>query len=178
MRYEESKMNCKLEILDAEKSYGNQTVLKKFNLYVKEGEFVTLLGPSGSGKTTLLKLITGYEKMDKGSIFLNGINIEEKEPYQRDIGMVFQNYALFPHMSVLDNLAYPLQRRKVNKNEVREKVNEMLKIIQLESHSSKRPHQLSGGQQQRVALARAIIFNPSILLLDEPLGALDKNLRK
>src|SRR5699024_1358758 len=123
-----------------------------------------LLGPSGSGKTTLLRLVTGFEKMDKGSIYLNGVDIEEKKPYQRDIGMVFQNYALFPHMNVYDNLAYPLLRRKVKKDEVKKRVDEILEIVRLKDHVNKRPHQLSGGQQQRVALARAIIFNPPLLL--------------
>lgn len=171
-------MDYKLKIVNAEKSYGDQKVLNNFNLYVNDGEFLTLLGPSGSGKTTLLKIITGFERLDHGEIYLDGKNIQEKAPHQRDIGMVFQNYALFPHMTVYENLAFPLLRRKVNKIEIKRRVNHLLNIVQMEEHQNKRPHQLSGGQQQRVALARAIIFNPSILLLDEPLAALDKNLRK
>src|SRR5699024_1059114 len=148
------------------------------NLTVKQGEFFTILGPSGSGKTTLLKMIAGFEKVSSGTIKLNNESIATKKPYERNIGMVFQNYALFPHMTVADNVAYPLRRRKMKKTEVEKKVKEVLEMVQLEDYYKHYPNQLSGGQQQRVALARAIVFSPPLLLLDEPLGALDKKLRQ
>ncbi|RNB90672.1 ABC transporter ATP-binding protein [Brevibacillus fluminis] len=167
-----------LAITDATKWYKKFKAVDKINLEVKKGEFLTILGPSGSGKTSLLKLIAGFEEVSAGSIYLNHQDITGKKPYERDIGMLFQNYALFPHMTIADNIAYPLRLRKVNKQEIRERVQKILDLVHLSEYGNRFPAQLSGGQQQRVALARAIVFNPPLLLLDEPLGALDKNLRE
>ncbi|AJY73800.1 ABC transporter ATP-binding protein [Paenibacillus beijingensis] len=167
-----------LAIKDVMKSYKKVKAVDNVNLEVKKGEFLTILGPSGSGKTTLLKLIAGFEEATEGSITLNRRNITNKKPYERNIGMLFQNYALFPHMTVVENIAYPLHIRNMEKKEIREKVKNMLDLVRLSEYGDRYPNKLSGGQQQRVALARAIVFNPPLLLLDEPLGALDKNLRE
>lgn len=167
-----------MQIVDVEKYYKKFLALKGVSLSVQEGEFLTILGPSGSGKTTLLKLIAGFETLSKGAIYLSGENISKKKVYERNIGMVFQNYALFPNMTVYENISYPLRIRKYSKKEIEIQVDRVLKIIQLDDLKSRYPNQLSGGQQQRVALARAIVFNPPLLLLDEPLSALDKNLRE
>lgn len=166
-----------LSIKDVSKDYGAVKAVNKINLEVHRGKFLTILGPSGSGKTTLLEMIAGFEAPTGGDIFLNEQNITHKKPYQRDIGMLFQNYALFPHMTVSQNIAYPLKLRKVNKKVIQQEVQKNLELVQLTEYADRYPRQLSGGQQQRVALARAIIFNPPLLLLDEPLSALDKNLR-
>lgn len=171
-------MTAHLEIISAQKSYKNFKAVDNVNLSINKGEFVTILGPSGSGKTTLLKLIAGFELLNNGSILLDGQEITKKKAYDRNIGMVFQNYALFPHMTIFDNIAYPLRLRKVPKSSIKEQVYKALQMVRLEDFDSRYPNQLSGGQQQRVALARAIVFNPPLLLLDEPLGALDKNLRQ
>jgi putative spermidine/putrescine transport system ATP-binding protein len=170
-------MTAHLEIRSAQKFYKKYTAVDSVHLSINKGEFVTILGPSGSGKTTLLKLIAGFEELNSGAIFLDGQDITNKKAYDLNIGMVFQNYALFPHMTIYDNIAYPLRLRKIPKSEVKEQVNKVLHTVRLEDFASRYPSQLSGGQQQRVALARAIVFNPPLLLLDEPLGALDKNLR-
>ncbi|MDR3069459.1 MAG: ABC transporter ATP-binding protein [Propionibacteriaceae bacterium] len=146
-------------------------------LRIEPGEFMTLLGPSGSGKTTTLNLIAGFEVLTKGQVLLNGQDVGALPPHKRNLGMLFQNYALFPHMSVYDNVAYPLRERKTAKDEIQRRVGEVLELVQLVGRDKHLPKQLSGGQQQRVALARAIVFNPKVLLLDEPLGALDRNLR-
>ncbi|MFJ8235609.1 ABC transporter ATP-binding protein [Ureibacillus sp. NPDC094379] len=167
-----------LSIINAVKYYKNFKAVDNVSLTLNQGEFLTILGPSGSGKTSLLKLIAGFESLSSGSIILNNEDISMKKPYERQIGMLFQNYALFPHMTVFDNIAYPLRLRKMPKDEIKEKVEQMLSLVHLEAFGSRYPEQLSGGQQQRVALARAIVFNPPLLLLDEPLGALDKQLRK
>ncbi|WP_284037037.1 ABC transporter ATP-binding protein [Neobacillus sp. 114] len=167
-----------LSIVNATKYYKKFKAVDDVNLTVNQGEFLTILGPSGSGKTSLLKLIAGFEQLSNGSIVLNDVDISKKKPYEREIGMLFQNYALFPHMTVFDNIAYPLRLRKFPKEVIKQKVETILKLIHLEQFGSRYPEQLSGGQQQRVALARAIVFNPPLLLLDEPLGALDKQLRK
>ena len=167
-----------LSVSNATKYYKKFKAVDNVNLTVNKGEFLTILGPSGSGKTSLLKLIAGFEELSDGSILLNNLDITKKKPYEREIGMLFQNYALFPHMTVSDNIAYPLRLRKFPKEEIIERVQNILKLVHLEEYGSRYPEQLSGGQQQRVALARAIVFNPPLLLLDEPLGALDKNLRK
>ena len=167
-----------LSVANVTKYYKKFKAIDGVNLTVNKGEFLTILGPSGSGKTTLLKLIAGFEKLSEGSILLNNQDITKKKPYERAIGMLFQNYALFPHMTVSDNIAYPLRIRKFPKDEIKERVRNVMKLVHLEEYGSRYPEQLSGGQQQRVALARAIIFNPPLLLLDEPHGALDKNLRK
>ncbi|MBT4489099.1 MAG: ABC transporter ATP-binding protein, partial [Rhodospirillaceae bacterium] len=161
-----------------QKSYDGETlVVKDFNLEVARGEFVTMLGPSGSGKTTCLMMLAGFEPATHGEIYLDGVPINKVPPHKRGIGMVFQNYALFPHMTVAENLAFPLQVRGMGKSETSEKVNGALDMVRLGGFGDRRPAQLSGGQQQRVAVARALVFRPQLVLMDEPLGALDKNLR-
>ena len=162
-----------------EKTYDGETlVVRPLDLDVRRGEFLTLLGPSGSGKTTLLMLVAGFETPSSGDILLNGHSIKALPPHKRDIGVVFQNYALFPHMTVGENLAFPLSVRKVSKPEVARRVKRALEMVRLPGYDKRRPQQLSGGQQQRVALARALVFEPQLVLLDEPLGALDKQLRE
>jgi len=162
-----------------DKSYdGEILVVKNLNLDISKGEFVTMLGPSGSGKTTSLMMLAGFETPTNGEIYLEGEPISSIPPYKRGIGMVFQNYALFPHMTVNENLSFPLEIRKFSKKEVEEKVKRALSMVELESFGSRMPLQLSGGQQQRVALARALVFEPRLVLMDEPLGALDKKLRE
>ena len=162
-----------------DKSYdGEVLVVKNLNLDIAKGEFVTMLGPSGSGKTTTLMMLAGFETPTNGEIFLQGKPISKIPPYEREIGMVFQNYALFPHMSVQENLAFPLEVRKLAKTETQEKVKKVLEMVELGDFATRFPAQLSGGQQQRVALARALVFEPRLVLMDEPLGALDKNLRE
>jgi len=153
-------------------------VVKDFNLAVEKGEFVTLLGPSGSGKTTVLMMLAGFESVTNGQILIGGESITGKPAYKRNIGMVFQNYALFPHMTIYENLAYPLNIRKQSNEEVDRTVKESLAMIEMQDFGNRYPGQLSGGQKQRVALARALIFKPDIVLMDEPLGALDKKLRE
>ncbi len=164
---------------DVQKSYDGETlVIKSLNLDIARGEFLTLLGPSGSGKTTCLMMLAGFETATHGEIILDGQPINDVAPHRRNIGMVFQNYALFPHMTVAENLAFPLQVRKVPKNEVRDRVQRALDMVELGSFGARKPAQLSGGQQQRVAVARALVFEPKLVLMDEPLGALDKQLRE
>jgi len=165
--------------IDVQKSYdGESLVVKGFNLDIRQGEFVTLLGPSGSGKTTCLMMMAGFETPTHGDILLKGTPINGLPPHKRGIGMVFQNYALFPHMSVAENLAFPLEVRDLSKDEINQKVKRALDMVHLGDFGDRRPAQLSGGQQQRVALARALVFEPELVLMDEPLGALDKNLRE
>lgn len=159
------------------KSFGPLTVVENLDLDIARGEFVSLLGPSGSGKTTLLMLLAGFEEPTKGCVWVDGRRIEHLPPHKRNMGVVFQSYALFPHMSVADNVAFPLQMRGVSKAEKAGRVARALDMVQLGSFKDRRPSQLSGGQQQRVALARALVFEPNVVLMDEPLGALDKNLR-
>ena len=162
-----------------QKSYdGEILVVKDLNLKVARGEFLTMLGPSGSGKTTVLMMLAGFEPATHGEIYLDGQPINNVPPHKRGIGMVFQNYALFPHMTVFENLAFPLQVRRMGKAETEEKVNRALDMVRLGGFGYRRPAQLSGGQQQRVAVARSLVFNPTLVLMDEPLGALDKNLRE
>ncbi len=164
---------------DVQKTYdGEILVVKGFNLDIGKGEFVTMLGPSGSGKTTCLMMLAGFETPTQGEIFINGTAVNRIAPHKRNIGMMFQNYALFPHMTIAENLAYPLQVRRMGRSEVEEKVKRALDMVELGGFESRRPKQLSGGQQQRVALARALVFEPSLVLMDEPLGALDKQLRE
>ncbi|CAD5106057.1 ABC transporter ATP-binding protein [Zestomonas carbonaria] len=168
-----------LQFTNVKKTYDHKTlVVKDFNLDVAKGEFITLLGPSGSGKTTCLMMLAGFEDVTSGEILINGRQVTSIAPYQRNIGMVFQQYALFPHMTIRENLAYPLKIRKKSKEEIRAKVNEYLALVELQAFGNRYPAQLSGGQRQRVALARALIFAPDIVLMDEPLGALDKKLRE
>ncbi|RVI02446.1 ABC transporter ATP-binding protein [Sinorhizobium meliloti] len=171
-------MSTSLEMKNIQKFYGPLQVVKDFNLHIQPGEFVTFLGPSGSGKTTALKMIAGFETPTSGDIFLGSRSIVDLPAYERGIGMVFQNYALFPHMTVAENVAFPLTVRKSARAEIADKVERALRLVKMEQYSGRYPNQLSGGQQQRIALARAIVFNPSILLMDEPLGALDRNLRE
>jgi putative spermidine/putrescine transport system ATP-binding protein len=159
------------------KRYGTVTALDAVSLQVARGQFLTLLGPSGSGKTTLLMTIAGFVQPDSGQLLLDGAPIQHLPPERRDFGMVFQGYALFPHLTVAENVAFPLRVRRVAKAEITQRVRETLDLVQLGPLAERLPRQLSGGQQQRVALARALVFRPSLLLLDEPLSALDKNLR-
>ena len=162
-----------------QKSYDGETlVVKDLNLAIGRGEFLTMLGPSGSGKTTCLMMLAGFETPTHGEIRLRGRNINNIPPHKRGIGMVFQNYALFPHMSVAENLAFPLEVRKLDRAEREAKVTRALEMVQMGAFGNRRPAQLSGGQQQRVALARALVFEPELVLMDEPLGALDKQLRE
>jgi putative spermidine/putrescine transport system ATP-binding protein len=162
-----------------QKSYdGEALIVKDLNLDIRKGEFLTLLGPSGSGKTTSLMMLAGFETPTAGEIQLAGRSINNVPPHKRDIGMVFQNYALFPHMTVAENLAFPLSVRSLSKTDIAERVKRVLGMVQLDSFASRYPAQLSGGQQQRVALARALVFEPQLVLMDEPLGALDKQLRE
>jgi putative spermidine/putrescine transport system ATP-binding protein len=168
----------RLDVEAASKSFGNVAALADVSLGVSAGEFVTILGPSGSGKTTLLKVIAGFETADAGRILVDGSDVTELDPAQRNIGMVFQNYALFPHMTVARNVAYPLAMRRMAKAEIAKRVSAALEMVELGGMAERLPKQLSGGQQQRVALARATVFQPRLLLLDEPFGALDRKLRE
>ena len=168
-----------LRFINVKKTYDHKSlVVKNFNLDVAPGEFITLLGPSGSGKTTCLMMLAGFEDVTSGEILINGRNVTSIAPYERNIGMVFQQYALFPHMTIAENLAYPLKLRKKSAAEIKQKVEHYLNLIELADFGKRYPAQLSGGQRQRVALARALIFEPDIVLMDEPLGALDKKLRE
>lgn len=167
-----------IEIKSVNKIYGTSHVVKDLNLQVKEGEFLTLLGSSGCGKTTTLRMIAGFEEPTNGTILVEGEPVENKEPYERNVNTVFQSYALFPHMTIYENIAYGLKIKKIPKDEIRVRVSEMLDMVQLQGFENRYPRQLSGGQKQRVAIARALINKPRVLLLDEPLGALDLKLRK
>src|SRR5689334_22179679 len=167
-----------ISIRDVTKTYGRTKALDNVSLEIASGEFITLLGPSGSGKTTLLMVLAGFIRPDCGEIWFGDRDISLAPPHKRDVGMVFQNYALFPHMTVAGNLAYPLKLRRLSRAEIEERVRRTLDLVQLSGFGDRQVHQLSGGQRQRVALARAIIFEPRILLMDEPLSALDKNLRE
>ncbi|MFZ3583863.1 ABC transporter ATP-binding protein [Loktanella sp. DJP18] len=168
-----------VEFDHVQKSYdGESLVVKDLNLSMPKGEFLTMLGPSGSGKTTCLMMLAGFETATHGDIRLAGKPINDIPPHKRGIGMVFQNYALFPHMTVAENLAFPLQVRKMSKDVQQQKVKRALDMVQMGSFAGRRPSQLSGGQQQRIALARALVFEPELVLMDEPLGALDKQLRE
>jgi putative spermidine/putrescine transport system ATP-binding protein len=162
-----------------QKSYDGETlVVKDLNLSVAKGEFLTMLGPSGSGKTTCLMMLAGFETATHGEILLDGRPINSVPPHKRGIGMVFQNYALFPHMTVAENLSFPLEVRKIGRSEREGKIKRALDMVQMGAFGNRRPAQLSGGQQQRIALARALVFEPELVLMDEPLGALDKQLRE
>lgn len=164
---------------EVQKTYDGETlVVKNLNLDIAQGEFLTMLGPSGSGKTTTLMMLAGFQMPTQGWILLEGRAIETTPPHKRNIGMVFQNYALFPHMTVEENLAFPLKVRKLGRAEIEIKIRRALDMVRLGTYAKRRPAQLSGGQQQRVALARALVFDPKLVLMDEPLGALDKQLRE
>ena len=160
------------------RSFGEVKAVAGVDLDIYEGEFITLLGPSGSGKTTVLRMIAGFEKPDAGSIVLNGEDVSQLAPYDRDVNTVFQDYALFPHMDVISNIEYGLRVKGIEKSERRARALEALRQVRLEGYENRKPAQLSGGQRQRVALARALVNRPSVLLLDEPLGALDLKLRE
>jgi putative spermidine/putrescine transport system ATP-binding protein len=168
-----------VRFVDVQKSYDGETlVVKNLNLDIPKGEFVTMLGPSGSGKTTCLMMLAGFETATHGDIVLDGNPINNVAPHKRNIGMVFQNYALFPHMTIFENLSFPLEVRKMGKSEIETRVKKVLDMVELGAFGTRRPAQLSGGQQQRVAVARALVFEPKLVLMDEPLGALDKQLRE
>ena len=167
-----------IRLRGATKRYGSTVVLDDVSLDVEPGEFVTLLGPSGSGKTTLLNVIAGFVQPDRGSLLVGDENITETPPHRRGIGVVFQNYALFPHMNVGENVAFPLKARRVPHAEIAKRVETALSLVKLDGFGERRVDQLSGGQKQRVALARAIVFQPKLILMDEPLSALDKQLRE
>ncbi len=160
------------------KRFGDKTVLKGLDIDVRNGEFLTLLGPSGCGKTTILRLLAGFESPDKGDIFIDGRRVNDLAPNQRHVNIVFQSFALFPHMTAWENVAFGLKMKKTDRVEIRDRVNEALRMVKLEDLADRKPHQLSGGQQQRVALARAVVNRPRVLLLDECLNALDYKLRK
>lgn len=166
-----------IEIKNVNKFYGNAQALFDVSINIEKGAFVTLLGPSGSGKTTLLKLLAGFEPLASGAIMMNGSDVSGVPTEKRNFGVVFQGYALFPHMSVFDNIAYPLRVRRMGRDEISKRVHAMLDLVQLSKFAKRKPSELSGGQQQRVALSRALVFNPDLLLLDEPMSALDKKLR-
>jgi spermidine/putrescine ABC transporter ATP-binding subunit len=165
-------------IRNVSKHFGDVKAVDEISFSIRGGEFLTLLGPSGSGKTTLLNMIAGFFRPTRGQILIGAKDITSLPPEKRDVGMTFQNYALFPHMTVAENIAFPLKMRKVAKQEIARKIEEVLDLVRLKNFGIRYPKQLSGGQQQRVSLARSIVFNPSILLMDEPLGALDKKLRQ
>ena len=168
-----------LELKNIRKGFSNEEeVLKGISLAIEKGEFITLLGSSGCGKTTTLRIIAGLEMPDAGQVFLDGKDVTALNPEDRDVNTVFQNYALFPHMNVADNIGYGLRLKKVPRTEIRRRVKEMLELVQLPGYEKRKPSELSGGQKQRVAIARALINNPRVLLLDEPLGALDLQLRR
>jgi spermidine/putrescine transport system ATP-binding protein len=165
-------------LVDLVKRFGDVTAVAGINLSMPPGEFFSLLGPSGCGKTTTLRLIAGFERPDEGQILLDGVDVAQTPPHKRNVNTVFQNYALFPHLSVADNVGFGLRYQDVSKQDAKRKIGEALEMVRLQGFERRRPSQLSGGQQQRVALARALILNPAVLLLDEPLGALDAKLRK
>lgn len=167
-----------VELQGITKRFGGFTALKNISLQVEKGEFLSLLGPSGCGKTTTLRIIAGFEEPSEGSVFIRGQQVNDVPPYMRNIGMVFQNYALFPHKTVFGNVAYGLKMRQIPKTEVMRRVEEILDMVKLSGLGDRKPHQLSGGQQQRVALARALVIRPDVLLLDEPLSNLDAKLRE
>ncbi len=167
----------RIEVRSLSKAFGSFVVLNDLNFSIEDGEFIVVLGPSGCGKTTLLRIIAGLERPTSGSILFDGEDVTYLPPAKRDIGMVFQNYALYPHMSVYENLAFPLRLKKVPKGEIDRRVKEIAKVLKIDRHLHKKPRQLSGGQRQRVALGRALIKRPSLFLFDEPLSNLDANLR-
>src|SRR6188472_2463005 len=167
-----------ISLEDVGKRFGDVVAVRETNLDIRDGEFFSMLGPSGCGKTTTLRMIAGFEVPDEGRVLLRGTDVTNAAPNHRNVNTVFQHYALFPHMSVVDNVSFGLELKRVPRGERRERVKEMLQVVQLEGMEKRKPQQLSGGQQQRVALARALVNRPAALLLDEPLGALDVKLRK
>ena len=170
-------MSVNIKIQDAVKKYGDHTIISDLSLVIREGEFFTLLGPSGCGKTTLLRMIAGFNSIEGGDFFFNDVRINDMDPAKRNIGMVFQNYAVFPNMTVEKNVAFGLKQRKLPKEEIQQKTQKFLKLMQIDQYADRMPERLSGGQQQRVALARALAITPDVLLMDEPLSNLDAKLR-
>ncbi|NLD58711.1 MAG: spermidine/putrescine ABC transporter ATP-binding protein, partial [Clostridiales bacterium] len=173
--YDEQRL---IEILGVSKRFGDAQVLHNIDLYIRKREFVTLLGPSGCGKTTMLRIIGGFEMPSEGKVFFEGKDITDVPPYRRRVNTVFQKYALFTHLDVFDNIAFGLKLRKLPKAEIEKRVKRMLKLVKMEGYEKRAVESLSGGQQQRIAIARALVNEPEVLLLDEPLGALDLKLRK
>jgi len=168
-----------VEFVNTSKTFdGRINAVERLSLTVNKGEFLTILGPSGSGKTTILMMLAGFEDPTEGDIFLNGRSMRKIPPFRRNIGIVFQSYALFPHKTVAENIAFPLKRRKLPRSTITQKVSSILEVVELNGFEMRRPNQLSGGQQQRVALARALVYEPSLILMDEPLGSLDRKLRE
>lgn len=178
MLHQTQRHPAALQLHAIHKSYGDVEVLTDIDMSIDVGEFVTILGASGCGKTTLLKIIAGFERANSGKVMLAGSDLTQTSPSRREIGMVFQNYALFPHMTVFQNVAFPLEMRRLSKREIDQRVEEALGLVALEAFLHRYPNELSGGQQQRAALARAIVFEPKLLLLDEPFSALDRRLRE
>lgn len=170
-------MSVNIKIQDAVKKYGDHTIISDLSLDIREGEFFTLLGPSGCGKTTLLRMIAGFNSIEGGDFYFNDVRINDMDPAKRNIGMVFQNYAVFPNMTVEKNVAFGLKQRKLPKEEIQQKTQKFLKLMQIDQYANRMPERLSGGQQQRVALARALAITPDVLLMDEPLSNLDAKLR-
>lgn len=171
-------IDCMVQLINLKKEFKEHIAVDDISISIKKGEFLTLLGPSGCGKTTTLRLIAGFEEPTSGRLLIDNEDVSYKEPYERDVNTVFQNYALFPHMTTFNNVAFGLKLKKFSKTEIKEKVTDVLKLVQLKGYENRYPSQLSGGQKQRVAIARAIVNSPKVLLLDEPLGALDLKLRK
>ena len=171
-------MDKLIELKGISKSYDGEKVIDSMNLYIRNGEFITLLGPSGCGKTTTLRIIGGFETQDEGELYFDGTEISDVPAHKRQVNTVFQKYALFPHLNVYENIAFPLRLKKIKEDEIKTRVTEMLKMVALSGFENKSVSTLSGGQQQRVAIARALVSHPKVLLLDEPLGALDLKLRK
>lgn len=173
-----ANMKTIVQLTDLVKHYEEVGAVDHIDLTIYEGEFITFLGPSGCGKTTTLRMIAGFEEPTAGKIQINGVDVHDKYPHERDVNTVFQSYALFPHMDIYHNIAFGLKMKKVSKEEIKERVMKVLKLVQLEGYEHRKPAQLSGGQKQRIAIARALVNEPKVLLLDEPLGALDLKLRK